>query len=87
VSFAKDNRRRFVAGRRRFVLPPLAASPMMRVLVLALAGAVLAAWALLRHYTRELPPVRVPVTPSTAPTYDPDAGEMPVPEITPWDGG
>jgi hypothetical protein len=40
-----------------------------------------AAWALVRHYTHELPPLRVPVGAAPAPTYDADAGEMPVPEF------
>jgi len=43
----------------------------------AIAGA---AWALVRHYTHTLPPLRVPVAPVAAPTYDVDAGEVPVPE-------
>jgi hypothetical protein len=45
--------------------------------LLAISGA---AWALVRHYTHTLPPLRVPVVPAAAPTYDPDAGEMPVPD-------
>jgi hypothetical protein len=53
--------------------------------VIAIAGAT---WALVRHYTVELPPMRVPAAPPRpAPTYDPDAGEMPVPEIFWSDGG
>jgi hypothetical protein len=47
---------------------------------MAIAGA---AWALTRHYTHELPPLGGP---RTAPTYDADAGEMPVPEIIAHDG-
>lgn len=45
--------------------------------ILAIAGA---AWALVRHYTHTLPPLRVPFVPASAPTYDADAGEMPVPD-------
>jgi hypothetical protein len=45
--------------------------------LLAIAGA---AWGLIRHYTHTLPPLRVPVIPAPAPTYDADAGEMPVPD-------
>jgi hypothetical protein len=45
--------------------------------VLAIAGA---AWALARHYTHTLPPLRVPFVPAAAPTYDADAGETPVPD-------
>jgi hypothetical protein len=44
--------------------------------LLAIAGA---AWALVRHYTHTLPPMRVPV-PREAPTYDADAGEFPIPD-------
>jgi len=43
---------------------------------LAIAGAW---WALVRHYTHALPPLRVPV-PAATPTYDADAGEIPVPD-------
>jgi hypothetical protein len=46
--------------------------------LLAIAGAT---WALARHYTHAPEPMRVPV-PATAPTYDTDAGEMPVPDLT-----
>jgi hypothetical protein len=52
--------------------------------LVAIAGA---AGALVRHYTLELPPMRVPVTPRAAPTYDADAGEIPVPEFFAEDGG
>ncbi len=44
---------------------------------LAIAGA---AWALLRHCAYVPPPLHVPVAPREAPTYDADAGEVPVPE-------
>jgi hypothetical protein len=47
---------------------------------IAIAGA---AWALARHYTHPMPPLRVPVAPSVVPTYEADAGEMPVPELLP----
>jgi hypothetical protein len=45
--------------------------------VLAIAGA---AWALVRHCSYVPPPLRVPVTPREVPTYDADAGEVPVPD-------
>jgi hypothetical protein len=45
--------------------------------VLAIAGA---AWALVRHHGLTPPPMLVPVPPRTAPTYDADAGEIPVPD-------
>jgi hypothetical protein len=46
--------------------------------VIAIGGA---AWALVRHYTHESPPMTVPVQPRPAPTYDADAGEFPVPDF------
>jgi hypothetical protein len=45
--------------------------------VVAIGGA---AWALERHYTHELAPMRVPVA-TPAPTYDADAGEVPAPDF------
>jgi hypothetical protein len=53
----------------------------LRALLLGTIAIAGAAWALVRHYTHPLPPLRVPLTPSSAPTYDADAGEMPVPEM------
>ncbi len=44
-------------------------------MVVAAAG-----WALVRHYSLIPPPMRVPVHPAAAPTYDIEAGELPVPE-------
>jgi hypothetical protein len=87
VSFIKDNRRRFDPGRARFVLPPFAMSPMMRVVGLAIAGILAAAWALANHSTAHMPPMSVPVAPKPAPTYDADAGETPVPDFYFGDGG
>jgi hypothetical protein len=87
VSFAKDNRRRFEPRRSRFVLPPFHASPMVRVMVLAVAGILAAAWALASHTSRKLPPMLRPVSPPPAPTYDADAGEVPVPDFYLRDGG
>ena len=45
--------------------------------LIAIGGAV---WGLVRHYTHTLPPLQVPVAPAPAPTYDADAGEVPVPD-------
>jgi hypothetical protein len=56
---------------------------MMLLGILAIGGAI---WALVRHYTHELPPLRVPVVPREAPTFDADAGEIPVPEWMEGDG-
>jgi hypothetical protein len=46
--------------------------------MIAIGGAL---WALTRHYTHTPPPMRVPVVPREAPTYDVDAGEVPVPDF------
>jgi hypothetical protein len=87
VSFAKDNRRRFEPRRARFVLPPFVASPMLRLIVLAVAAILGAAWALASHASRKMPPMYRPLDPPPAPTYDADAGEVPVPDFFLGDGG
>jgi hypothetical protein len=69
------------------MLPRGARPSLLRIALLALLAVVGAGYALARHYTHELPPLRRPVAPGPAPTYDPDAGEMPVPELEPGDGG
>ena len=53
---------------------------LVRTFVFGVAAILGAAWALLRHYSLTPPPMIVPVPPRTAPTYDADAGEIPVPE-------
>jgi hypothetical protein len=58
--------------------PP--ATLVLRTALLGLVAIAGAAWALVRHYTHTLPPLRVPVVPAAVPTYDADAGEVPVPE-------
>lgn len=50
-----------------------------RIVALALFSVGGAIWALHRYYTHPHQPVVVMV-PASAPTYDADAGEMPVPE-------
>jgi hypothetical protein len=87
VSFAKNRRRRFEPGRPRFVLPPFAASPMLRLVFFALAALLAALYGVVRHYTTPTPTMFVPLSPATAPTYDADAGEWPVPERWLEDGG
>lgn len=87
MSFAKNNRRRFEAGKSRFVLPPLVSSPIVRYVAYALLALFFAVYGIVRHYSAKLPPMHRTVTPPTAPTYDPDAGEIPVPEVVPPDGG
>ncbi len=82
MAFAKQERRRFDAsGGARFKLPKLPPAAVVRFFVLALVGVAAAVWGIVHHYTTQPPPMRVPVTPSAAPTYDADAGEIPVPEI------
>jgi hypothetical protein len=82
MAFAKQERRRFDAsGGARFKLPKLPPAVVVRFFVLALVGVIGAVWAIVHHYTTRPPPMLVPATPSAAPTYDVDAGELPVPEI------
>ena len=50
-------------------------------MLLAALGIVGAGWALVNHYTARHPPMLVPVQPPPTPTYDADAGEIPVPEL------
>lgn len=59
-------------------MPP---SSLVRVIVLALLVALAASWAVVRHYAMAPRPLYSPV-PTGAPTYNEDAGELPVPEIT-----
>jgi hypothetical protein len=87
VSFAKNDRRRFEPRRARFVLPPLAASPMVRLVVFALAALLAAVYGLVRHYTTPATPMYRTIPPAPAATYDADAGEVPVPEMYLQDGG
>jgi hypothetical protein len=53
----------------------------LRIGILALLAIGAAAWGLVRHYTHVPPPMHVPVSPTGAPTYDPEAGELPAPEL------
>jgi hypothetical protein len=78
VSFAKKTVRPQPRPRTRVSGAP---GLLLRALLLGAIAIAGAAWALVRHYTHPLPPLRVPLTPSSAPTYDADAGEMPVPEL------
>jgi hypothetical protein len=64
-----------------FRLPRAPPWLLVRTFLLGIVAIGGAAWALVRHYTHELPPLRVPVGAAPAPTYDADAGEMPVPEF------
>jgi hypothetical protein len=82
VSFAKNDRRRFDPQRaHRFVLPRWPTVQVVRVVLLAVLSALAAAWGIAYHYSAPRPSMLKPVAPPPSPTYDPDAGEMPVPEI------
>ncbi|HEY3816579.1 MAG TPA: hypothetical protein VGL81_05385 [Polyangiaceae bacterium] len=80
MSFTKNDRRRFEPQGARFVLPRLAASPMVRLFVFALVALAAAVYGLVRHYTMHPPPPPAPASAPPAPTYDADAGEYPVPD-------
>jgi hypothetical protein len=54
---------------------------MVRLVILAALAALAAAWGLAYHFGADLPAMRVPLLPATAPTYDADAGELPVPDL------
>jgi hypothetical protein len=82
MAFAKQEHRRFDArGGSRSKLPKTPPGAVVRFFFLALVGVVAAVWGIVHHYTTHPPPMRVPVTPSAAPTYDSDAGEVPAPEL------
>jgi hypothetical protein len=53
----------------------------LRIGVLALLAIGAAAWGLVRHYTQVPPPMHVPVRPSGAKAYDPEAGELLAPDL------
>lgn len=77
----KNDRRRFDPHEpQRFLLPQRPPVQIIRVVLLALLGAIAAGWAIAYHYSVRLPPMLKPVPPPAA-TFDRDAGEMPVPEI------
>jgi hypothetical protein len=88
MSFAKKTQR---PARRPtpviFAGASLSTGLLVRTLLVGLIAIGGAAWALDRHYTHALPPLRVPATPREVPTFDADAGEFPVPDIFTGDGG
>jgi hypothetical protein len=81
LSFAKKPSR--PAAKTLLRAPQARFGWMLRLILFALVAIAGAAWALVRHYTHPLAPLRVPVVPSAAPIYDADAGEIPVPETIP----
>ena len=58
------------------------AFPVLRLGLLGLLAIAGAAWALVRHCTHELPPMRVPIR-AFGPAFDADAGELPAPSLEP----
>ncbi len=86
MSFARKPSR-FEEPQSRVPLPRRPPGALVRLVLFAALAVIAAVWALWEHYTRVLPPTRVPVShPSAAPTYDADAGEVPVPEVSPGEG-
>jgi hypothetical protein len=65
---------------------PVSSGLLLRTVLVGLLAIFGAAWALVRHYTQTLPPLRVPVAPREAPTFDADAGELPAPDLVVPDG-
>jgi hypothetical protein len=59
--------------------PPPDLTSLARVILLAVLVAIAAGWAAVRHYAKPAPMLN-PAAPKTAPTYDADAGEVPVPD-------
>ncbi len=83
MTFAKKPRPRDGTHPRIRAAPahaPAHAPTIVRALLLAAFVIAAAAWALARHYSFKPPPMLVPVPPTAAPTYDIEAGELPVPE-------
>ena len=83
MSFAKKPERRPITKPVRGA--SVGSGLLLRTLLVGLLAIAGAAWALARHYTHTLPPLRVPVAPREVPTFDPDAGEFPVPDFGPAD--
>jgi hypothetical protein len=73
----KVDSKRAAAGARPEPVPRVL---LVRTFALGLVAIAGAAWALSRHFTSTPPPMLVHVPPRTAPTYDADAGEIPVPD-------
>lgn len=84
MSFIKKPER--PAKKPTFRGAPVPSGLLLRTLLVGLLAIFGAAWALARHYTQTLPPLRVPVPTRAAPTFDADAGEFPVPDIASPDG-
>jgi hypothetical protein len=81
VGFSKKSRRFDETRPRPRVSPsPVSASELARTILFGVLVAIAAAWGLARHCTRPIEPLRVPAAPAAAPTYDADAGEIPVPD-------
>jgi hypothetical protein len=84
MSFIKKPER--PAKKPTFRGAPVASGLLLRTVLVGLLAIFGAAWALVRHYTQTLPPLRVPAVPREAPTVDADAGELPAPDLVAPDG-
>ncbi|HEY1696725.1 MAG TPA: hypothetical protein VGG39_31400 [Polyangiaceae bacterium] len=87
MSFTKPSRRRFEAGKTRFVLPPIHTSPVVRYAAYALVALTAALYFLVRHFTVTPPPMHRHLAAPPAATFDADSGEIPAPELVGPDGG
>jgi hypothetical protein len=54
---------------------------VVRAIGLAVLVSIAAAWGLIYHYAYSPAPMLVPAPPAAVPTYDADAGELPVPDL------
>jgi hypothetical protein len=81
MSFASKSRPFADARSRARRGPPVSAAGLGRIVVFGALVAGAAGWAVARHRSRDLPPLRIPVPPSPAASYDVDAGEVPVPDM------
>ena len=77
----RQKRRPFESPRSRFPAARVPVSLFVRSIALGALVAIAAAWALARHYSQELPPMLVPSAPTAAPSWDIEAGEIPVPDM------
>ena len=68
-------------GSRRPTAVRGAGANLACAIVIAVLAVVATAWALFRHETTRPPPLWAPRAPTAVPTYDPDAGEIPAPEV------
>ena len=85
MGFAKKGARSI--ARSRVQVPWPGSGRLLRTFFFGSAAIFGAAWALVRHFTHELPPLRVPVAPRNAATAEERPGELPAPDFEELDGG